>query len=200
MKIGVLALQGNFENHMKELRSLGIEPVKVRYPSQLDQVEGLVIPGGESTTLTRLMKTNSFFEPVKTFAKSYPVLGTCAGLIMMARKINDVRVKTLGMLDVTVKRNLYGRQVHSFSNIISVHFDSRDVTIPATFIRAPQIIEIGPSVQVLATCANLPVAVLDGFHMGTTFHPEIYGISLFHEWLFQHARNEIISARISRKK
>jgi 5'-phosphate synthase pdxT subunit len=185
---------------MKELRTLGIEPVKVRYPSQLDEVEGLVIPGGESTTLTRLMKTNNFFEPVKTFAKSYPVLGTCAGLIMMARKIDDVRVKTLGMLDVTVKRNLYGRQVHSFSNIISVHFDSRDVTIPATFIRAPQIIEIGPSVQVLATCADLPVAVLDGFHMGITFHPEIDGISVFHEWLFLHARNEITSDWISRKK
>lgn len=200
MKIGVLALQGNFENHMKELRNLGIDPVKIRYPAQLDQVEGLVIPGGESTTLTHLMKTNNFFDPIKTFAKSNPVLGTCAGLIMMAKKIDDVRVEPLGMLDLTVKRNRYGRQVHSFSNIITVHFDSRDVTIPATFIRAPQIIEMGPSVKVLATCEDLPIVVLDGLHLGITFHPEVDGISLFHEWLFLLARNEITSDRMSRKK
>lgn len=200
MKIGVLALQGNFENHENVLRTLGIDPVKVRYPSQLDGVEGLVIPGGESTTLTHLMKTNNFFEPIKSFAKNNPVLGTCAGLIMMAKKIDDDRVKPLGMLDITVERNRYGRQVHSFSNIISVHFNSRDVTILATFIRAPQIIERGPSVKVLATCDNLPVAVLDGLHLGITFHPEVDGISLFHEWLFHPVRNEITSDRISRKR
>ncbi|MCS5625810.1 MAG: pyridoxal 5'-phosphate synthase glutaminase subunit PdxT, partial [Candidatus Marinimicrobia bacterium] len=113
--IGVLALQGDYEKHIHILDLLKIQNMEIRYSRELDMIQGLVIPGGESTTMTDLMGRNGFYEPIRNFAKNYPILGTCAGLIMMASSVPGSRVEPLGILDIEVDRNAYGRQVHSFT-------------------------------------------------------------------------------------
>jgi 5'-phosphate synthase pdxT subunit len=184
VKIGVLALQGDFNKHVRIVERIGSSPVLIRYPQELDNIEGLIIPGGESTTLTILMEKNSLYTPLVKFGESYPILGTCAGLIMLARKIADPRIKPLGLLDVTIARNMYGRQVNSFSQSILVKIDGGEITIPATFIRAPQIEEVGPTVEILAVCNNQIVAIRDRLLIGLAFHPEMDDVSIFHESLF----------------
>jgi 5'-phosphate synthase pdxT subunit len=186
MKIGVLALQGNFEKHSYLIEKLGLIPVLIRYPNQLDEVEGLIIPGGETTTLTKLMENNSFYDPLAVFADTNPVLGTCAGLIMLAKKVDDPRIKPLQLIDISVARNRYGSQVNSFSQSIPIRFGDKEIVIPATFIRAPQIKKVGPTVEILAICKNQVVAVREKNHLGLAFHPEMDNVSVFHEWLFNN--------------
>ena len=118
MKIGILALQGDFDKHRLILEQLDLEPSLVRYPSDLNHISGLIIPGGESTTMTKLMDSTGFYESITSFANTNPVLGTCAGLIMMSRQANDNRIKTLGLLDVDVERNRSGRQINSFCELL----------------------------------------------------------------------------------
>jgi 5'-phosphate synthase pdxT subunit len=184
MTIGVLALQGDFQKHHHLLQLLGLESLAIRYPEQLDRVEGLVLPGGESTTMTRLLRRNGFDQPLRDFSRDYPLLGTCAGLILMATRVSDPRVTTLNLLDITVARNAYGRQVHSFTAPITVRVPEHDTTVPGTFIRAPKIQALGSAVEVLATHRDEPVAVRQGHHMGLTFHPELDDVTLFHQLLF----------------
>ena len=184
MKIGVLAVQGNYDMHSGILEQLGINPILVRYPDELDSIEGLVIPGGETTTMIKLINRIGFFEPLKSFANDYPVLGTCAGLILMSKKIVDCELKSLGLLDVRIERNGYGRQI--YSNTINVEFELNDMnyTMPASFIRAPKIVSYGKSVKVIAMYDDIPIIVENNKHLGISFHPELDNISILHEYIF----------------
>ena len=185
MKIGILALQGDFNKHRLILEQLDLGPTLVQYPSDLAHVGGLIIPGGESTTMTKLMDRAGFYEFITSFANTNPVLGTCAGLIMMSNQAKDKRIKTLGLLDVDVERNASGRQIHSICVPLNVDIIGKSQPIDATFIRAPKIVRCGPNVNVLATFNGSPCAVQSGLHLGLSFHPELNGVSIFHEFAFK---------------
>jgi 5'-phosphate synthase pdxT subunit len=184
VKIGVLALQGNYEMHNQLLERLGIEPVSIRYPHELDAVEGLVIPGGESTTMSKLMNRMDFYKPLKSFANDYPILGTCAGLILMSEKVVDTDIEPLGLLDVQIERNGYGRQINSNTINIKFELNSINYTLPASFIRAPRIVSHGNSIKVLAMSDETPIIVRNDKHMGISFHPELDNTSILHEYIF----------------
>ncbi len=182
--IGVLALQGDYEKHIQILDQLDMASTEVRYPEQLDSIEGLIIPGGESTTMTDLMQRVGFHNPIREFSAKKPILGTCAGLIIMAKPVDDSRIEPLHILDVDVDRNAYGRQVHSFTDHLPVTLNGKSNSTKATFIRAPKISRIGPSVEVISTYEGEPVAVKQDHHVGLAFHPELDGVTLFHQFVF----------------
>ena len=181
MRIGVLALQGAFAEHVASLRAVGAEPVEVRLPSQLDDVEGLVIPGGESTTMRKLIARWDMRQPILDLAASgKPVFGTCAGMIVLATQITDGEEPVLPLLDVSVERNAFGRQLDSFETEVDVPLLG-DKPVHAVFIRAPVIERVGPGVDVMA---SLPdgriVAVRQRNVIATSFHPELAGETRFH--------------------
>ena len=183
MIVGVLALQGDFAEHIAVLRSLGIEGREVRLPQHLDKVEGLIIPGGESTTLSRLMSIYGLREPVIRMAQQGKAIwGTCAGMIMMAREITEEDPSPLGLMDIGVQRNAFGRQVDSFEQDLEIEgFDH--TPFHAVFIRAPAIRRVGKAVKVLASLsADWPVAVRQGNLLATAFHPELTRDSRFHRY------------------
>jgi len=185
MRIGVLAVQGNFREHAAMLRRLGADPVEVRKPEQLAGLDGLVIPGGESTTFMRLMRLYGLEEAVQSFER--PVLGTCAGLIVLDRQ-------HLGLLDVDVARNAYGRQVASFEADLDLAGD--DVPLRGVFIRAPRVARTGEGVEVLAELDGEPVLLRQGRFLVATFHPELTDDTRVHE-MFLHlvrAANETEAA------
>ncbi len=179
--IGLLTLQGDYEKHRQALAVLGAETLAVRRPAELEQVAGLIIPGGESTTLTRLMDSGGLRRPLLDFAATRPIMGTCAGLIMLASGLEgeeqaDFGVKPLGLLDCTVRRNGYGRQIDSFTAPVSLSvLDESQDPFPAVFIRAPRIAAVGPEAEVVILHQAEPVAVRTGRHLGMTFHPELTG-------------------------
>jgi 5'-phosphate synthase pdxT subunit len=171
--VGVLALQGDFEAHAKMLRALDAEPREVRVPADLSGLDGLVIPGGESTTMTLGIRREGLAEPLRDLARSgVPVLGTCAGMIMLDRE-------HLGVLDIGVRRNAFGRQLASFEAELTVE----GARIHAVFIRAPWVEEVGEGVEVLAEVDGHPVAVRQGNVLAVAFHPELSGDLSLHEWL-----------------
>ena len=182
--IGVLALQGNYSKHIEILNKLKISSCEVRYNNQLDEINGLIIPGGESTTMTDLMSRNNFYDKIQLFSQTKPILGTCAGLIMMAKSVVDKRVKPLDILDIEVDRNAYGRQVHSFINKLPIKLEKDLETISVPFIRAPQITKVGKNVEIISNYNKKPVAVKSGIHMGLSFHPELNNITIFHDFVF----------------
>ena len=186
IKIGVLELQGNFELHHKILCDLGIGSVGVKFPEHLNCLDGLIIPGGESTTMSLLIDSFNLRNSILDFSEKKPVLGTCAGLILMSKKIeNDLKVNPLGILDIVVDRNAYGRQIMSDKKHIEIKSKSQAFAdIQATLIRAPKIISMGKKVFPLGMIDNVPAAVSDGKHIGLSFHPELDGISIFHKMLF----------------
>jgi 5'-phosphate synthase pdxT subunit len=184
LKIGVLALQGNYKMHSQVLERIGIEPVSVRYPYQLDVIEGLVLPGGESTTISKLMNRMGFYKPLQSFANDYPVFGTCAGLILMSEKVVDTELESLGLLDVQIERNGYGRQIKSNTIDIEFELNNMNYTIPGSFIRAPKIVSYGESIKVLAMSDETPIIVKNKKHLGISFHPELDNISILHEYIF----------------
>ena len=184
MKIGVLALQGNYDMHAKVLKDIGTEPKLIRYPDELNAVKGLVIPGGESTTMSKLMARMGFYDKIKNFAKNYPVMGTCAGLIMMSDKIIDGNLKTLGLLEISTVRNGYGRQISSGTVKVEFNLDDTDHSIPASFIRAPKITDYSKNIEVIAEYDGVPVIVKNGRHVAISFHPELDNISALHEYVF----------------
>ena len=186
IKIGVLELQGNFELHHKVLYDLGIGSKGVKCVDDFNCLDGLIIPGGESTTMSLLIDSFNLRDSILDFSEEKPVLGTCAGLILMSKNIeNDVKVKPLGILDVVVNRNAYGRQIMSEKKHIEIHLNSHaSVDIKATLIRAPKITSMGKKVISMGKIDNTPVAVFDGKHIGLSFHPELDEISIFHEMLF----------------
>jgi 5'-phosphate synthase pdxT subunit len=177
VRIGVLALQGDFALHAAALRRAGAEPVEVRKPAVLDEVAGLIIPGGESTTLLHLMDAWDFEPAIREFhASGRPLFGTCAGLIVLAREVDSPRQSSLGLIDVTVERNSYGRQRESFEATGKPEA-SGDLAggpaLPMVFIRAPRIRRTGPEVEVLARHGGDPVLAREGPVMVASFHPEL---------------------------
>ena len=184
--IGLLALQGDYDKHSYILAKLGMQSVLIRYPQQLDEISGLIIPGGESTTISKLSDSSIFRLPLLLFAQKFPILGTCAGLIIISKlQQEDFRVKTLNILDITITRNAYGPQLYSFIDNLTVILDNQQrLNIDATFIRAPQINTFGSNVEVLASYNNIPVAIRQGLHIGLTFHPELNNVILFHQLAF----------------
>ena len=183
--IGVLELQGNYALHHKIFSDLGISSKSIKTARDLDNIDGLVIPGGESTTISLLLDSFDLRIPIKNFAKENPIMGTCAGLIMMSKSIKgDKKVTPLGILDIIVDRNAYGRQIMSCKEPVSFRLNNQKIEINATLIRAPKIISINDSVNVLATIDNFPAVVMEGKHLGLSFHPELDGITIFHEILF----------------
>ena len=186
IKIGVLELQGNFESHHKILKKLGYNSVGVKSSSDLECLDGLVLPGGESTTISLLIDSFNLRDSLLDFSKNKPILGTCAGLILMAKNIKiESKVNPLGILDINVDRNAYGRQIMSKKEKIKMKFNSKLVDLEVTLIRAPKIIEIGDETQVLLDLNDSPIAVYNGMHMGLSFHPELNGVTLFHDSLFR---------------
>ncbi|CAN5483367.1 pyridoxal 5'-phosphate synthase glutaminase subunit PdxT [soil metagenome] len=184
--IGVLAVQGDVREHVRILDEIGVRAVTVRRTSELDACDGLVIPGGESTTMAKLTRTFDLFEPIRSRLKDgMPAFGTCAGMIMLADRIEDGAAdqETLGALDVTVRRNAFGRQVDSFEGDLA--FTGFDTPVHAIFIRAPWVEAVGDRVEVLARVDHGPaagriVAVRQGPLMATSFHPEVGGDSRVH--------------------
>jgi 5'-phosphate synthase pdxT subunit len=177
VRIGVLALQGDFALHAEALRRVGAEPVEVRKPGALDDVEGLILPGGESTTLLHLMDAWDFGPALQAFhAEGRPLFGTCAGLIVLAREVESPRQPSLGLIDVTVERNSYGRQRESFEATgeaeASAALDG-GTPLRMVFIRAPRIRRVGPRVAVLARLGGDPVLAREAQVLVATFHPEL---------------------------
>jgi 5'-phosphate synthase pdxT subunit len=184
-KVGVLALQGDFEAHQKALRNAGAEAVQVRTAEELADLDGLVIPGGESTTMLKLLNYTNLKEPLRRFAAEKPVFGTCAGAILMATDVQSPSQESFGAVDMTVERNAYGRQVDSRVATLhpSAEFGRRvgEGDVEAVFIRAPIIRRTGPGVKVLAEYAGDPVLVEQGRHLIATFHPELTSDSRVHK-------------------
>jgi 5'-phosphate synthase pdxT subunit len=174
MRIGVLALQGDFARHAAALGRCGVEAVEVRRPEELADVDGLIIPGGESTTLLKLMGEWAFVPALEKFhAAGRPIFGTCAGLIVLAREVERPRQFSLGLIDVTVERNAYGRQRESFEASGTVTLDGRAHPLEMVFIRAPRIRRVGAGVETLAEHHGEPVMARQGSVLVATFHPEL---------------------------
>jgi len=183
MKIGVLALQGDFALHVKALARCGVEAVEVRKPEELEDLDGLVIPGGESTTLLKLMEEWRFVPALEKFhAAGKPMFGTCAGLILLARDVDNPRQASLGFIDIGVERNAYGRQRESFSAMGSVELDGEPHRLEMVFIRAPRIRRAGPGVTTLASHGDEPVMAREGSILVATFHPELTNDASIHRY------------------
>lgn len=201
MKIGVLALQGAFIEHINMLKSLGVEAVEVRLPEQLDDLDGLIIPGGESTTIGKLARRFGLMEPLHDFAAAKPVWGTCAGMIFLAKEIGDGTAgrdqPLLGMMDIEVARNAFGRQVDSFETDldVSVFSNGDKQPFPAVFIRAPKLVAAKGTAKVIATLPDgTAVAAQQGHWLVTSFHPELTGDGRFHEYFLSLVQQEARAA------
>ena len=189
--VGVLALQGNFDSHIRILKKINLKHKLVKTSDDLSSVDGLIIPGGESTTITNLLrKDQSLINGINQLSKNKPILGSCAGLILMSKESNDSRVHNFGFLDVTTSRNAYGRQVYSFEAKINVKNNTISSDINVLFIRAPKVDKINNSVEILATFQEEVVAVMQGMHVGISCHPELLNETLIHEICFK-GKNEI---------
>jgi 5'-phosphate synthase pdxT subunit len=183
MKAGVLALQGDFREHAAVLASLGASPIEVRTLEELARVDCLVIPGGESTTIAKLAANAGLVEPIRERALAgMPMLGTCAGMIVMAKRV-DGGQPLFGLIDITVLRNAYGRQIDSFEADVTVQ--GVDHPVRAVFIRAPMVEAIGPGVRVLAEHEGHPVVLEEGGLVVASFHPELVGETRLHEYVLR---------------
>jgi len=184
-RVGVLALQGDFEAHRKALERAGAQAVEVRDAAALDGLEGLVIPGGESTTMLKLLHAENMLEPLAEFGRQKPIFGTCAGAILLASEVSRPAQESLKLMDIAVERNAYGRQIDSRVTHIdpSAEFSARTGAgeLEAVFIRAPIIRRTGAAVKVLAEYQGDPVLVEQGRHLVATFHPELTADSRVHQ-------------------
>ena len=184
MKIGVLALQGDFREHISASEKSGHSALGIRRPSELEEIDALILPGGESTTIALLAKNFELFEPIRQKIRAgFPVYGSCAGMILLADRIvgGAQGQETFGGIDMTVRRNAFGRQVESFEG--EIDFAGKEVN--GVFIRAPWVEEVGSSVEVLASTAGHPVAVRHGKLLATSFHPELTGDLSVHQYFFE---------------
>lgn len=175
-RIGVLAIQGDYDAHARALSELGAGPSEVRTPEQLAGLDGLVLPGGESTTMLKFLEKptqgeHGFFEALREYCGSHPVFGTCAGTILLAREVRNPAQRSLGVLDAVVERNAYGRQIDS--TILTAETELAGGALEMVFIRAPRIASTGPEVQILARRNGDPVLIRQGNVMAATFHPEL---------------------------
>jgi 5'-phosphate synthase pdxT subunit len=185
-RIGVLAVQGNFREHLALLRRLGLSAIEVRKPEQLERLDGLVIPGGESTAIGKLLRSYYLEQPIREFQGA--ILGTCAGMILLAREAVDgvPGQPLLGLIDIVVRRNAYGRQVHSFETDLKLAGEAEPLR--AVFIRAPRIEQAGPEVEILAEHDGFPVLARQGRILVAAFHPELTGDTRVHQLFLQAVR------------
>jgi len=172
--IGVLALQGNFAMHQKMLTRLDTPSILVKYPHELEKCDGLIIPGGESSVISKLIDSHELRDPLLEFAKTNSIFGTCAGMILLSSTENTPNLNPLYIMDFTVTRNAWGRQIFSFSKEIHVDL-AGGIKLMATFIRAPKVVKISDSIQVLSTLNEEVILISDGSHLASSFHPE-FGI------------------------
>lgn len=179
-RVGLLSLQGDFAKHAEAFAALGAEAVRVSLPEHLAGLDALVVPGGESSTMLRLLAATGLRAGVERFVRVKPVLGTCAGLIVLAREADRLPAPTLAAIDITAERNAWGRQVHSFSDDVDVA--PLGDAVPGVFIRAPRILRVGRGVEVVATYRGEPVGVRQGRAVALTFHPELTADRRLHAW------------------
>jgi pyridoxal 5'-phosphate synthase pdxT subunit len=179
LTIGVLALQGAFEAHAKSLESLGVNAKLIRTPAELKDLDGLIIPGGESTTFLKFLERDGFLDALQSFVKATPTFGTCAGAILLAAKVENPTQKSLAVLDITVERNAYGRQIDSA--ILTAPTRLEGGPLEMVFIRAPRITRTGPAVESLAERDGFPVLVRQGHLLAATFHPELSADTRVHQ-------------------
>jgi len=181
-RVGVLALQGNYNQHKSMLDELGIENILVKYPVDLNKCDLLIIPGGESTAISKQIERKKFRQPIINFAKTNSVFGTCAGMILLSSSEEENNLKPLSIMDFEVDRNAFGRQLYSFSGKLCLEFDDLD-SFEGLFIRAPKISQIGKGIKILATYNKQPVMITNGKHFATTFHPEIGNDYRIHKYI-----------------
>ena len=192
-RIGVLALQGDFDAHRKALERAGSEASEIRTAAELDRIDGLIIPGGESTTILKLLEIEELFEPIRSFGSNRPIFGTCAGAILLASEVLNAQQASFGLMDFAVERNGYGRQIDSCIGQIEVNGRAEQ----AVFIRAPIIRRVGASTKVLASYAETPVLVEEGRHLAATFHPELGSGSDIHRYFIEKVTCEKEKRRAS---
>jgi 5'-phosphate synthase pdxT subunit len=186
MKIGVLAVQGDFAAHKRMLDRIGVQTVEVRTPADLEHIAGLIMPGGESTTMLKFLTKEALAEPIRNFARAgTPIFGTCAGAILLANEVTGPAQPSLGLIDITVERNAYGRQVDSF--VGEAESELPGGNLEAVFIRAPRIRRLGPGVETLAFVEGEPVLVREGNIIAATFHPELGGDQRVHRLFVEMA-------------
>ena len=184
LNIGILGIQGAYEKHALSITLAGANAEIIKYREQLDQIDGLILPGGESTTMSKMMGFRIDYEDILAFAEKKPVFGTCAGLILLGKGIDDPRVHQFELMDVSVARNAYGSQKDSFIDNLTLAFDKEN-PFHAVFIRAPQIENIGDDICVLATCNNTPVLIESNLYLGASFHPELTPDPRIHKYFIQ---------------
>jgi 5'-phosphate synthase pdxT subunit len=188
VKVGVLALQGDVSEHCQTLADLGADPLEVRTPDALAAVDRMILPGGESTTMSKLLESSGLFDPIAArLDEGMPVFGTCAGMILLAKVVLDGRPdqRSFGAVDIAVRRNAFGRQVDSFETELEVHGMG---LVPAVFIRAPYVERIGDDVEVLARVDDHPVLCREGHVLVAAFHPELSGDLRLHELFLREVR------------
>lgn len=184
LTIGILALQGDFELQRKVLENLGQSTTTVRYPHQLKNCNALIVPGGESTTMTMQISSNGLSDSIKEFAENHSIMGTCAGAIMLSQNVDDDRVNPLQIMEIDSKRNSWGRQVHSFQSDVILSFDQKKAFV-ATFIRAPKLTIRNEKIEILARYNGEKILVTDGKHLAASFHPEIGDDYRVHEYFIK---------------
>jgi len=188
MRIGILALQGDFDAHRRRLEELGAEAVLVKKPEQLDAIEALIIPGGESSTFLWHLEQRGFLEKLREFVRAKPTFGTCAGAILLAKEVDNPPQPSLGALDIGITRNAYGRQINSFIGHVQMNAEMNGEPLEAVFIRAPKLSRVGAQVEVLAREGSDPVLVRQGHIMAATFHPELSADARVHRSFLEMAQ------------
>jgi 5'-phosphate synthase pdxT subunit len=189
MTIGILAIQGDFDAHRRRLEQLGAQTLLIKKPEQLDAVDALVIPGGESTTFLKFLEQGGFLEKLRAFVRAKPAFGTCAGAILLAQEVENPPQTSLGALDVRIRRNAYGRQRESAIRFGKTRLGLGEEPLEMVFIRAPKLERLGQGVEVLATDGEDPVLVRQGKIMAATFHPELSEDTRVHAAFLELVRN-----------
>ncbi|MNZ30740.1 Glutamine amidotransferase subunit PdxT [compost metagenome] len=194
MRVGVLALQGAVAEHIRSIENAGAEGIAVKHAEQLDELDGLIIPGGESTTIGKLMRKYDFLDAIRSFSnQGKPVFGTCAGLIVMAKEIENGEEAHLGLMDIKVSRNAFGRQRESFETDLDVK--GLDKPVRAVFIRAPLITAVGDNVEVLSTYNNEIVTVREGHLLVSSFHPELTDDYSLHAYFLEMIKTNQVALK-----
>ncbi len=185
MTIGILALQGSFLKHEQTLKSLNVNTLQIRKPKELESCDALIIPGGESTTLIKLIDIYNFRNAICKFAENKPIMGTCAGAILLSKNTNDDKINPLELIDIDIERNAYGRQIHSFAQNINISNIDNSKSFEAIFIRAPKINRVGESVKILAILNKEPIMVQNQNILALTFHPELTNDNRIHKYFLK---------------
>ncbi|MEW6207681.1 MAG: pyridoxal 5'-phosphate synthase glutaminase subunit PdxT [Acidobacteriota bacterium] len=197
MRIGTLAVQGDFAAHTRMLRRLGVEAIEVRRADEMESIDGLIVPGGESTTMLKFLVEENLAPAIREFARlGRPIFGTCAGAILLAREATGPAQASLDLIDITIERNAFGRQVDSFIGYVETTLEGGP--LEAVFIRAPRIRRVGPNVEVLATLDGEPVMVRERNILAATFHPEMTADARAHNLFLNMASREFVAVQTER--